>query len=638
MTRDRENTGKDPLIPFVVTLLGVAVLSSPLDWKYKIVTSTVAATPGLAFAFSEWHLYKDRRRETERLQRENKAIEDGNRQLSRALDAREEQLKTQAEAIALKEAEATQLKAQAEEEAARRLLEAETEANSKLSEIVQIEAATKGELDLLKVKAEAERDRILEDARRAAADLIRSYEQKQAGIKAETEEARQRCAEVIKAARRKWRDRQALLADEWKSSIKADQHALDLDRKALEMDRQALQQEIALERTKAAESIAKELADIEKRKQDAQTEIDRDRETFEEEKARLLEEEYENLLAENRVRLKQELDNLNAQLAIKQGELDALIAETNRELEDKTKELQAFYNAQYENWLIPHVQETNRLIEERDDWKSRYYEAENELAASKDIVLPENPFSKDFKMRAYCVQLWLKSQGIMVNYYNASIDEEGVFTLQFKPWQNGSKFKKSLEGVLDGMVSTWGLLARPVIGETTEAWFIKMPYAASKARSLEEEFSYFGQFGYTPHAVPSYDRRLDEPESLQSLDPDTRRAVMDQATAEERITEMLRFRPSPLPKPVNYDISPLELKCADWLCNWRASATRNDSEPQQNIREVNKLITTLYNVKIGSASESRDRNTGESLRQRVHRICKLLKIELRRRDEELDQN
>lgn len=613
---------KDPLIPFLLTLAGVAVLTLPIHWKAKIGVGAIAAVPGGMFTLSEWSLYRTRRREVERLEKEAIALEDTNEQLTRALDARQAELHQEAERLELEEAKLVQLKVAVEEEIARLKVAATAETDARLSEIAQLEATTGHE-----------RDRILEDARRAAADLVRSVELRQANLKGEILATRQSAAQAIKRARARWRGLQALQGQEWRSAIKADRQQLELDRKQLEIDRQALETAIALERAQTAEKIAEELGELQQKKEGIEAEIAALWLDFEKEKQGAIEMFTADMFAENTEKVNEEIRQVNAQLAIKQRELDNLVKETNRELKDKAAELERSYEAKFQEWLVPHVIELNRALEEIEDWRSRYLSVEEELAASKDVVLPENPWTKDHKVKAYQLILWFKSKGVMINYYNSSIDEEEDFTLFFKPWLSGSKGKKAIEGVVEGMISEWGLAARPVIGETKEAWFIKLSPAAKKSRSLEEEMRNFGGFPFSSARVAATDPRLLEPESLLDLDEETRRAVMTEASAQSKIDEMMNFRPGKLPKPVGYAITPQELKVFDWLSNWRASATRNDpGGAKGNIRELNKLMTEAYGVSVGSSTETRDRVTGESLRQRVHRICKLLKIDVETRN------
>lgn len=613
---------KDPLVPFLLTLTGVAALTlNPIPWKVKIGVAAIASVPGAVFTLSEWQLYRTRRREVERLERETMALEETNEQLNRALDARQAELHQEAERLELEETKLEQLKTATEEEITRLKASSAVDSEARLSEIAQLESA-----------AYYERDRILEDARRAAADLVRSVELRQASLKAEVLSTRQSAAQAIKRARARWRGLQELQGQEWRSAIKADRQRLELDRKQLEIERQTLEAEIALERAETAEKVANELGDLQKKKETVAAEIAKLWEQFESEKTGAIEMFTEDMLSENAEKVNEEIRQVNAQLGVKQRELDNLVKQTNQELKDKAAELERFYEAKFQEWLVPHVIELNRALQEVEDWRSRYLSAEEELAASKDVVLPENPWTQDHKAKAYQLILWFKSKGVMVNYYNSAIDEEGNFTLYFKPWLSGSKGKKALEGIMDGMISDWGLMARPVVGETTEAWYIKTTPAANKTRSLEEEMRNFGGFPFTSARVPTTDPRLLEPESLADLDDETRRAVMDRASAEERIEEMMRFRPGKLPKPIGYAITSFELKTFDWLSNWRSAATRNDpGGAQTNIRELNKLMTEAYGVSVGSSTETRDRVTGESLRQRVHRICKLLKIDIETR-------
>jgi hypothetical protein len=616
---------KDPVIPLASALIGIGLLLTPVDWQFKLISSGVLSIPGFTLAASEVGRIKDRKSEAERLENERRALEEKIALIERSLLVSRSEIEQQLRQLEADLQEAATIKASAENEARQLKQKAEAEIEALWSEVQGIENSAKATAIATTSIAESESDRILQEARLKADQLQHNVQLIEQSLRADVVEVRRRAAQSIKRARRHWRSRVRLLRAEFESALKT-------DRKELEIERDRINSELALERAQTQETVTNALREAEEAKLKAQEEIKALKEEFEQEKQEAIDLISDEFNRENEEKLEKQRQALNKQLEAKQQKLNDLIDQANQELEEAKANLQEHYEATYQQWLLPHVIEVNRLQEEIEDWKSRYMSAEEELAASKDILLPENPWSHDHKSKAYNVLLWFKSKGVMLNYYNSAIDEDGNFTLFFKPWQGGAKGKKAIEGCFDGMISDWGLIAKPQLGETVESWFLKMMPAANKAKTLEQEFRQFGGFPFNSLRVPvETEQQLQIPISFDGLGEETRRRAMTEASYQQKIDFMMTYKPGKLPKPVTYEITPQELKAVDWWTNWRSVATKG-AEP--NIREVNRLLTAVYGLSVGSSTESRDRVTGESLRQRMHRIMHLLKIESRVSEDE----
>lgn len=616
----------DPIAPLSAALIGVVLVLTPIDWKIKLVSSSVLCIPGIALAASEIGKVKDRKTEVERLEEERRALEESAALTEQRLEIRQAEIDQLSRQLEADLQEAATIKATAESEARQLRQEAESQVEALWSEVQAIETSAKIQAIATANQAETERDRILQEARLKAEQLQHNAQLVEQSLRADVAEVRRRAAQSIKRARQHWRSRQASLTLEFESALKT-------DRKKLQIERDRINGELALERAQTQEKIVIALREAEEVKRKAQEEIEALRAEFEQEKQEAIDLISDEFNRENEEKLEEQRQALNKQLKAKQQELNDLIDQANQELEEAKANLQEHYESTYQQWLLPHVIEVNRLQEEVEDWKARYMSAEEELAASKDIILPDSPWMHDHKCKAYNLLMWFKAKGVMLNYYNSSIDEEGNFTLFFKPWQGGAKGKKAIEGCFDGMISEWGLMAKPQVGETVESWFIKLVPAANKTRSLEQEFRQFGGFPFNSLRVPveSEHQQLQIPISFDGLGEETRRRAMTEASYQEKIDYMMAYKPGRLPKPVTYEITPQEFKAVDWWSNWRSVATKGE---EANIREVNKLLTAVYGVSVGSSTESRDRVTGESLRQRIHRIMHLLKIESRIKDDD----
>ena len=591
-----------PLVQLAIAVIAITVLSFNLNPRIKLLIGLIGVVPGTVYGFKYRNQLKKHRDGIESLREERQRIEQGNRQLEQIIAER--RLKLEQDQKRIEELRET---AEAEVEAAKARLEALS--NDRLEELAQLEKETRRDCDRMVAESQkelAQLEKTIKDQDRRSLSEVQG----------EIARLRRDCANRIKQARRHWRETRRLRQEEWDSAIAADGQRVLLDRKQLDLDRQTLQSEIEMERSHLFNQKA-EVAE----------QIAASWEEFNREKDIAIADMTDQLLAENDQRLQTELDSLNRQLASKQKEYDDLFTQAERDLAAKQRELESFYRAKYDEWLVPHVMEVNRLTEEVEDWQSRYQQAEEELATSRDIILPDNPWSQHHKTMAHQLQMWMKARGVLVNYYNSAIDStKGQFTLYFQPWLDGRKAKKSLEGVLDGMMADWGLLSRPTIGEGFDSWFITLtPMSFHQSGSVQGD-TVAGLIPLSFNRMPATDPRLIEPDSLAALSRDDRDRVMDQVSAESRIEEMRNFRPSALPKPGRYEITALELKTIDWLWNWRAIATRDDPDPLPNIREINALIGTAYGVTIGSSTERRDPVTGENLRSRVHRICTMLRI------------
>lgn len=602
-----------PVIQSMIATVAIVSLTFNLNPRVKLLISLIGASPGIVYGVRRYNSLRERKGELERLQEEQERIERDSNQLEQITSERRLRLEQDQRQLDRDRKELDRLREAAKDEIRAAKVKAELISNERLEELARLEQETRQDCD-----------RMIADSQRELARLERETKERERRslfeVQAEVAQLRRVCANRIRQARRNWREQRQVKQGEWEAAIAGDSQQLLLDRKQLELDRQTLQGEIELERS----HLRKQKAGVEDQIRQLWEEFDREKEAA-------IVDMTDQLLDENDQKLKEELAALNNQLAGKQAEYDKLIKQAEKELKTKQGELEAFYRAKYDEWLVPHVLEVNRLAEEVEDWQSRYQQVEEELASMKDITLPDNPWSQHHKTMAYQLQMWMKARGVLVNYYNSAIDStKGQFTLYFQPWLDGRKAKKALEGVLDGMQADWGLLSRPVIGEGFDSWFITLtPISFHQSGSVEGD-TIAGLIPLSFNRIPATDPRVIEPDSLAALSRDDRDRVMDRVSAETRIEEMRNFRPSALPKPWRYEISQQELKTIDWLWNWRAIATRDDPNPLPNIREINTLISVAYRVTIGSSTERRDRVTGESLRQRVHRICVALRINERR--------
>ncbi|NEP58780.1 MAG: hypothetical protein F6K31_17465 [Symploca sp. SIO2G7] len=574
-----------------------------MHWKHKILFAFFTALPGCSYLISERSKLDKAVSELEKIQQESDEIARSNALLITEIQAKEVAANTK-----LKEAELT--KARAETEANRIKSLVQIEAEQAINDAAEIEGQAKKDAISIIEKAELEKQRLLGDARKTLDGTTR-----------EIAVIRSKAAHSIWNARRKARRRAEVMAREL-------HEAIAYDTKQMQFKQAELEAELNQKQTEVEKVIASQLKEIQEKKNALENELAKKRAEVEAQIAQLwadfeqekeaVEEAFANqLLAENEATLQQQLDQYNQEFIAKQKEYDAAIAAAEKQLKQQEKELRKQWEEKYNQWLIPHIQEFQQLKETLEDWKQKYYAAEEEIASLKDIELPDNPWRSLHTTRAVAVQQYLKSQGVFVNYYNSAIDKNGTFTLFFKPWQSGAKFKRSLEGTLPGMQSNFGLIQPPVFGEQVDCWFLEMaPAVDSLVNSVESAYKLESSFPASP-AVLTVPQTVENTEVVRSLD------------YEQKVQFMMNLRPGTLPKPVTEEISENELTAADWLCNWRFTATRGE---QANIRGINKLIEALYGIKPGRSTEVRDPVTRESLRQRVHRILKLLKIEDNRFD------
>ncbi|NEP10831.1 MAG: hypothetical protein F6K14_11580 [Symploca sp. SIO2C1] len=592
-----------PIIPFTATLTGVIILFTPVDWWFKILISSLTALPGCSYLISERSHLDKAISELEKVKQESESIARSNASLIIEIQSLEA-------AANAKFKEAELAKTQAENEVNRIKSLAQIEAEQAITDAAEIEGQARRDAISVIEEAELEKQQLLSDARRtlnAITGEIAAIRSKAAhSIWRARRKARRRCEvmsrelhEAIAYDSKQMQLKQAELETELNQKQAEVENALASQLKEMQQQRNELEEELKTKSTEAESKIAQLWADFEQEKE-------------------AVEEAFANqLLAENEATLQQQLDQYNQEFIAKQKEYDDAIALAEKQLKQQEKELTKQWEEKYNQWLIPHIQEYQTLKEALEDWKQRYYAAEEEIASLKDIELPDNPWRSLHTTRAVAVQQYLKSQGVLVNYYNSAIDKNGTFTLYFKPWQSGAKFKRSLEGALPGMQSNFGLIQPPVFGEQVDCWFLEMaPAVDSLVNSVESAYKLEASFPASP-AVLTVPQTVENTEALQSLD------------YEQKVQFMMNLRPGTLPKPVTEEISQNELTTADWFCNWRFTATRGE---QANIRGINKLIEALYGIKPGRSTEVRDPVTKESLRQRVHRILKLLKIEDNRFD------
>ena len=592
-----------PIIPFTVTLTGVILLVTPMNWKHKIFIASLTALPGCSYLISERSKLDKAVSELEKVKRESETIAQTNASLHIEIQAKETTANTK-----LKEAELA--KAQAESEANKIRALAQIEAEQAITDAAEIEGQARRDATSIIEEAELEKQQLLSDARRTLN-----------GITGEIAAIRSRAAHSIWRARRKAHRRCEVMAREL-------HEAIAYDSKQMQLKQAEMSTELNQKQAEVGKVIALQLKEIQQQRNELEEELKTNRTEaeskiaqlwadFEQEKEAVEEAFASQLLAENEATLQQQLDQYNQEFIAKQKEYDDAIALAEKQLRQQEKELKKQWEEKYNQWLIPHIQEYQQLKETLEDWKQKYYAAEEEIASLKDIELPDNPWRSLHTTRAVAVQQYLKSQGVLVNYYNSAIDKNGTFTLYFKPWQSGAKFKRSLEGALPGMQSNFGLIQPPAFGEQVDCWFLEMaPAVDSLVNSVESAYKLEASFPASP-AVLTVPQTVENTEAVQSLD------------YEQKVAFMINLRPGTLPKPVTEEISENELTTADWFCNWRFTATRGE---QANIRGINKLIEALYGIKPGRSTEVRDPVTRESLRQRVHRILKLLKIDDNRFD------
>jgi len=576
---------------------------TPMDGRFKMLVASLTAIPGCSYLLDERAQLQQAISRLAQLKKEADAIALTNSQLTAEFEATEVEIRTK-----LKEAELSLTKAN--DEANRIKALAQIEAEQAINDAAEIESQAKRDAATIKNQAEEEKQQLLQDARRTVN-----------GITEEVAVARSKAAHSIWRARRKARLRCEVMAREL-------HEAIAFDTKQLELKKAELETELKHKQAEADQQIATQLKEIQENKNAIEDEIRQKRAEleakiasswieFEKEKEEAAEAFASQLVAENNATLQEQLDQYNEEFVAKKKEYDEAIAAAEKELKKQERELKKQWEEKYNQWLIPHIQEYQQLKETLEDWKQKYYAAEEEIASLKDIVLPDNPWRSMHTTRAVAVQQYMKAQGVLVNYYNSAIDKNGKFTLFFKPWQSGVKFKRSLEGILPGMQSNFCLIAPPVFGEQVDCWFLEMsPSVDSLTNSMESAYQLEASFPSSP-AVLTVPQTVENNQVTRSLD------------YEQKVAFMMNLRPGTLPKPVTEEITDQELTVADWLCNWRFTATKGE---QANIRQVNKLIEALYGIKPGRSTEVRDPVTRESLRQRVHRILELLKIEGNRFD------
>ncbi|NEP08765.1 MAG: hypothetical protein F6K14_00595 [Symploca sp. SIO2C1] len=592
-----------PIIPFTATLTGVILLFTPMDWRFKILISSLTALPGCSYLISERSKLDKVVSELEKVKQESEAIARSNASLIIEIQSLEA-------AANAKFKEAEFLLTQAESEANRIKSLAQIEAEQAITDAAEIEGQARRDAISIIEKAELEKQQLLSYAR----NTLNAITEEIAAI-------RSRAAHSIWRARRKARRRAEVMAIELHEAIAYDSKQMQLKQAELETELNQKQAEVE-------NAIASQLKEIQSKKNATEDELHQKRAEleaqisqkwveFEKEKEEAEEAFASQLVAENNATLQEQLDQYNSEFLAKKKEYDDAIALAEKQLRQQEKELRKQWEEKYNQWLIPHIQEYQQLKETLEDWKQKYYAAEEEIASLQDIVLPDNPWRTLHTSRAVAVQQYLKSQGVLVNYYNSVIDKNGIFILYFKPWQSGAKFKRSLDGVLPGMQSHFGLIQPPVFGEQVDCWFLEMaPAVDSLTNSMESAYKLESSFP-SSSAVLTVPQTVEDKQVTRSLD------------YEQKVVFMTNLRPGTLPKPMTKEITDQELTVADWLCNWRFTATKGE---QANIRQINKLIEALYGIKPGRSTEVRDPVTRESLRQRVHRILKLLKIDDNRFD------
>lgn len=573
------NYSKPQLIAATLTGVSVGVLAFPgIPWVYKVVGAPVLGIPAAMLLLEDGQKFKIREKDLEIAIAATKSERSKSRELQKTNDDM------------IREIEQRKLLLSEKEEQLQALfLELEDSKN-------QLKLATKQDQDRFLLISE----NIIKQANQDAEAILIEAE---AIANSELESATQKAQSLVEEYQSKLRE-----VDKERDAIKIEFEGKE-DRLKAEIRQQLLQ--LDTERS----LLEKRMLDVDEARRQSEHAIALQQAEF----AQKLQEARENFITEGEAEYAAKTQELEAENDALLTELEQAlradyqqkVATGDQELQETIEAIKSEFEQAYEDKLVPITAEINRLQKELNYWQSRYYQAQEKLNQQLDIRVADYPWSCEHKYRATQVQMWLKDRGIKVHYCSSSILPNGDTYFFFDPVLSGEKGKKAIASELESMIPVFGLQCKPELGvtnRTTEPWYLKLTPIST---SLQ---------GQTLSGATPFETSIKVPDSFLIQDDQIiEMRAKDRVDRQQRIDEMMQFRPQQLPLPKVRYLAKIEEQTVEWLCCWRALVVENS----RNISDLIDLAIALYGCTEAKALE-RDLLMQESLVERLERIIQAI--------------